>query len=399
VSLSASTRLSWSFSAILLGCGRLAIDDRSDTGAPQTSDAEAGAVNPACDHYYDAQYSRCGGARLPPDETERIRLRFDQVCENQMALAGSGVTVASLTACTSALDASGCEFPDGPPEACDFHGSLPGGATCTDDIQCASGWCPHDVLISPEGPLSVPKCGTCAPVALIGQACGTGTPLSACEAHSLCALATPQDASVAGYQCLAITEGDLGSTCDDLGAKCKPGLYCAAQTQQCTALGQVGATCGEGASSPGYLGGCVAPLACVGLPGVATCSSGLAGSFCVSDYDCSAGLGCVPGPCGPMGCSYSGTCGPVTWVAPGQPCNAYSVRCLVGSCSLGLIGPPPQSLDGGLGWTTCPTIVADGQLCTSQACDTFSECFAAGSADSGIANEGTCGLVDSVACR
>src|ERR1017187_3028567 len=53
----------------------------------------------ACDHYFEVQYLRCGGPVLPMAETARIRGRFHQVCANEMALPGSGISAASLDAC------------------------------------------------------------------------------------------------------------------------------------------------------------------------------------------------------------------------------------------------------------------------------------------------------------
>src|SRR5215471_8706647 len=95
--------------------------------------ADAGARNAACDHYYAAQYLRCGGPRLPVDEAARIQVRFEE-------------------ACASALDVSPCEFPAGLPQECNFKGSLSGGASCRDGLQCASGLCQGQVEYTPGGP-------------------------------------------------------------------------------------------------------------------------------------------------------------------------------------------------------------------------------------------------------
>src|SRR5438105_935837 len=85
----------------VFGCG-------GSTDRSSAESAEAQAVTTACDAYFDAQYSRCAGPAPPADESSRIRSRFQQVCKNQIGLPGSGVTVASLTSCASALAASGC---------------------------------------------------------------------------------------------------------------------------------------------------------------------------------------------------------------------------------------------------------------------------------------------------
>ena len=76
--------------------------------------ADAGPASSACDHYYAAQYLRCGGPALPACEVARLRARFVAGCLNEIALPGSGMTPAAVEACAQALDASACELPDGP---------------------------------------------------------------------------------------------------------------------------------------------------------------------------------------------------------------------------------------------------------------------------------------------
>jgi hypothetical protein len=357
-----------------------------------TSLAMAGsdAGTAECDDYFAAQYTRCGGPVLPASEVARIRGRFEQVCQNQMALPGSGITPAGLEACALALSASPCELPDGPPVECSFGGSLSGGDACTDPIQCASGQCRGTVKISPAGPMGPITCGTCLPTVAVGQVCDQGNFSAGCPSGALC-LTSDTSAPTPTYSCTALVQGDIGAACDDLSASCKTGLYCATQTRQCTPLGDAGATCGVGGGNPG---GCAAPLSCVSTSSASTCGLGSQDSFCLTDYDCSPGLGCVPGPCSSsiarIGCSESGTCAPVAWAAPGQSCDLYQTRCLVGSCLGSSWGPPPTSIDGGSPSGVCPTVTPDGQPCAvgNSTCDTFSQCF-----------QGTCMLLDSFVCK
>lgn len=350
-------------SSLLAACGCLREPTLSK--AP----VDSGPAIPACDHFFAAEYLRCGGPRLPADETARVQGRFEQVCANEIALAGSGVTAATLEACASALDVSPCEFPAGPPQACNFRGSLPGGAACTDGLQCESGQCQDHVLMTPEGPVGPRTCGTCEAAAGVGEVCADANVSAGCSMGTC--LTGDITASAPTYTCTAIVEGDLGAPCDDLAAICKPGLYCAAQTGKCTGLAAMGAPCGDGTTPPGNPGGCVAPLACVGS-GAPTCTSGAAGASCYYDLDCSLGLGC----------SQSGQCGQITWVGPGQPCSDV-VRCLVGTCDDTGGWPRIGPIMG-----TCPAVVPDGQPCTGGTCDTFSECFA-----------GTCQRLDGVVCN
>ncbi len=379
----------------------------ADAGITRWTDASVAA----CDHYFAAQYSRCGGPVLPASETLRLRTRFEQVCENQIALPGSGVTVATLQACASALDASACQFPEGPPVACNFHGSLPGGAPCNDGLQCQSGTCSGTALDGPGGQIGPFTCGTCEPFAAVGQVCARGDFSAGCASDALCLTTQAmQTAAEATYVCVALAQGDVGAACDGLSATCKTGLYCAAQTGRCAKLAGAGAPCGVGARPRANPGGCAAPLACVGIPGTATCGSGAADAFCLSDDDCSPGLGCTPGPCSSttarIGCSASGTCALVTWVAPGRACDGYRTRCLVGSCNVDEPSPPP---DAGIAQGTCPTVVPDGQPCvvegvgpaapTGPTCDTFAQCFAPHAPAASAGAQGKCTLLYSTVCR
>jgi hypothetical protein len=369
------------------GCGADLLQAGKDGGS---AGADSGPWIAACDHYFAAEYLRCGGPRLPPDENARVQARFEQVCANEIALPGTGVTSATLEACASALDVAPCELPFGLPEACNFKGSRSGGAACTDGLQCASGQCQDHVPISPEGPTGPATCGTCEAAVALGEVCGD----AGCST-GIC-LTTDTTASLPTYSCTAISQGDAGAPCDDLAALCKPGLYCAAQTGTCTELGAMGAPCGDGSTPPGAPGGCLAPLACVGLPGASVCAGGAAGAFCLGDSDCNSGLGCVPaGPCASngqtarFGCSQSGQCTSITWAGPGQPCSD-AVRCLVGTCAFGAgFTSMDQDADGGLIVGSCPMVVPDGQPCSvGTTCDTFSECFA-----------GKCELLDGVVCK
>ncbi len=313
---------------------------------------------------------------FPPPRPRGIRARFEQSCADEIALPGSGMTETALGGCVSALAQYACESPAVWPHECNLHGSLAGGAACTEGVQCASGSCAGTVSFSPEGQDGPFTCGTCAPVVAVGQNCGAG----GCTADAIC-MTTDTSAAQATYTCTAVTEGALDTPCDGLTALCEPGLYCSAQTEKCSKLGGAGATCGEQQGQGSYPGGCAPPLGCASS---SVCEVGTVGASCLSDAVCNPGLGCVP-----TESQASGVCAPTTWASAGQPCSQALVRCLVGSCNFGSsFGPPPGAGASG----TCPTVIPDGQPCTvgdsSTTCDTFSECF-----------EGKCALVDSIVCR
>jgi hypothetical protein len=363
---------------------------------PVATSADAGMTGisgrGACDHYFDAQYSRCGGPALPTAETSRIRARFEQVCTNEVGLRGSGITAADLEACATALDVSACQLPWGLPVACDFHGSLAGGAPCADGAQCASGQCQGMQSFTPEGPTMPVTCGTCLPAVAAKQVCAHDTFSAGCGQGAVC-ITADTTAGDPTYSCVELAQGDVDAACDDLSAMCKPGLYCSTQTGRCTPLEGAGAACGDGPGR-GAPGGCKAPLGCGDPP--STCRSGSAGADCVTDQECAPGFGCVPaGPCAGegqaarIGCSASGQCVAITWAAAGQACSD-AVRCLVGSCDFGTgFLSMNQAVDGGLITGTCPEVVADGDPCTvDSTCDTFAQCF-----------RGRCTLLDGASCN
>jgi hypothetical protein len=342
----------------------------------QTTFGDAGLA--ACDHYFAALNSRCGGPTLPASETERLQALFEQACQKEADLPGSGATTANFEACAGALEISPCEFPAGPPAACAFRGSLPGGSSCIDAIQCESGQCLGTQIFTPEGPTGPITCGTCAALVDVGQVCGP----AGCPSDAICITADTSAAQPL-YTCDAIALGSAGEACDDLAAQCQTGLYCSARTATCQPLATAGMPCGEGTRTAVNPGGCVAPLAC-GPSG--TCASSVSGGPCFYDLDCGPGLGCIP-------LAGIDQCVPISWVGPGQPCSD-AARCLVGSCDFGGFFPVTTAPDGGLLFGTCPTVIPDGQPCTVTAgngattCDTFSQCF-----------EGTCSLVNGVECR
>jgi len=381
-------RARWLVLAGGVACGGPSGSGANDAGNDPILTSPEGV---ACGHLYDAQYTRCGGPTLPVADLSRDRARYEHVCASEIGLPGSGVTVDGIEACVTSILASACQFPAGTPPACVFRGSRAAGASCTDGAQCASGQCDGTVTLGPDGPTTPYTCGTCEPVAAVGDVCARDDYSAGCVKEAACTTVETMSPDPQ-YMCVAATEGDAGAACDDLSALCKPGLYCSAQSATCVELAAAGAPCGEGPH--GSPGGCQPPLGCGASP--STCRSGGAGASCVVDEECAPGFGCVPvGPCaGPdesalIGCSTAGQCMAIAWASPGQPCND-AVRCIVGACNYGMrVTLTTQSVDGGLLEGTCPAVVADGDPCTvTSTCDSFAQCF-----------QGTCTLIDGVACK
>jgi len=168
------------------------------------------------------------------------------------------------------------------------------------------------------------------------------------------------------YTCVAVAEGDLGASCDDLAKVCKPGLYCDENTSRCAELGSLGAACGQ----------CEPPLICAGSP--RTCRERLSeGAACDPNapFDCAAGRFCL---------ATTGVCTAVTWAGPGEPCSEIQ-WCLVGSCIT-------TEYVGGIASGTCPALIPDGAPCDvpdpDATCDVFAICF-----------QGTCQLPGGLVCR
>jgi hypothetical protein len=356
----------WTVMAV--GCGGAveASPDITDSGtaivrdAPDAADADAAlAAQAACTDYLAAGTSACGPNYLPMSEMPQFNAGALLACQNEVALPGSGVTPTALHACASAIRGSPCfrPFPDlvhaivyGTLDslgACNFPGSLPTGAPCNENFQCATELCQgaRDALLDGQPlPTTPPTCGTCAATADAGQSC-TG---STCAPGTTC---------MNTGQCLAITYGSVGAACDFQEALCDVGLEC--YEFQCANLpANVGAPCVD-------TFGCAPPLICreAGL----TCqAAGTVGTSCAVDEDCAFGLVCA------------GVCTAVTWVMPGQPCGGASMQCLVGPCGGSNNAPQPA----------CPSIISDGQPCGSGTCDAYSECVS-----------GVCTPIDGDICR
>jgi hypothetical protein len=334
---------------LFVACG-----GNSSSGSSATSRAADG-----CGQFFDEVFAgHCAtGAAPPANERARVRTRFVELCQDAMTLPGSRMTPGELEACAAAQSATSCDSIVSPPE-CHITGSLPAGAPCNTGWQCQSGSCSYTMRSADGRPPVVSGCGTCTAAANIGQSCAE----SGCVQGSACA-PSPNGAAPT---CVAITAGDAGAHCDGMAALCKVSLYCDPASHTCTAGRRAGASCEDSSH-------CKAGLACLGKPGAATCvAPAAAGGACQASDGCASGLACA-----------RGRCAPVTWASAGQPCGG-AARCLVGSC----IFDPPRGTEHG----RCPTVIADGQPCssadTTSTCDELSFCV-----------KGVCTLEGSVACE
>jgi hypothetical protein len=382
--------LAASFPLGLSTCGGRAnvVNAGGDIDAVIAAQTEGGstAADVACNDLFAAATPYgCGGPSLPASEMTRLNVRFRQACENALALPGTGLTLQALETCSAALNASSCQvvansdgtilIANGGLAACDFRGSLPGGATCNEGIQCVSGECLGARGVTPGGSIA-PRCGTCAPAVDVGEPCA---PTDGCVPGAVCTYGASNS-----VVCVAITYGELGTECDNKTSLCGPGLFCNQQMQCASLPASVGDSCTD-------FTGCARPLTCVGLGVPQKCKQPeSAGTSCSVDQDCATGLGCVSSACVGQGpgssCPSSAACTPVAWAMPGQPCDETS-ECLVASClSTNGVGPP--SPNAAPPPQTCPSVTPDGQPCGNGTCDTYSVCF-----------KGICTPTDSVVCK
>jgi hypothetical protein len=305
--------------------------------------SSSGGAPAGCDDYFTAIYGSClGGAALPASEITRLQGRFDTLCVDALALPGDAITSSALSACAAAVKSTGCAVLGQNPGPCALDtGTLTTGSSCVTGGQCQAGICTAGNTSSDGGQT---LCGTCVAAVGVGQSCTSG---QSCGPSATC-----NGSTGGGETCVAITYGAAGVACNGSNTQCNPGLYCDPNAQKCAAPGGAGAPCNLDEA-------CTPPLACPAVTGPSTCQApGGAGGPCQDDADCASGFGCG---------QTSHTCATVTFVTGGQACGDYA-RCLVGNC------PFTSGATGG----ACPTVIPDGQPCTTNdatsTCDTFANC-------------------------
>jgi hypothetical protein len=166
-----SNRFSWSLlpfifasSAIFapIGCtNEESLGGRSDAGAG------AGSFVEACQSYRTASAVRATRCR----SNEGVPETFDETCQRLMAAPGMRLVPDRPSACAAKFSTLPCDQTDEDIEECVFweqKGTLPNGAACALDGQCASGSCAGSFVGGSTGM----TCGTCQPFAEVGEACG-----------------------------------------------------------------------------------------------------------------------------------------------------------------------------------------------------------------------------------
>lgn len=252
--------------------------------------------------------------------------RVAQGCTAALAAPGTGATVATVAACTTALATVSCsDFFDGVlPADCTPAGSRPDGAPCAIDGQCASVHCGGSLHAS---------CGTCAPAPAPTDSCADSTcgPDMVCvDATMLCAVyaalgtyCDPDEPCVSGLACVGAAYLEIcqppvtqaGLPCDTRMHGCDGslGLFCSGDpgAQTCAAIVYVGdgLSCGHLSSTSSVLcnaGTCYTAggVAAGGETGVCR-RDALEGAAC----DVSVGPSCLPpGRCVVPAGETAGTC-------------------------------------------------------------------------------------------
>ena len=219
--------------------------------------------------------------------------------------------------------------------------SLPGfGATGAELEQCAAAYATADCSgeVTPAACTSL-NAGTLA----AGASCIDG---SQCQSGSCDDSLPDGGTTVSGCgTCDALVA--IGGSCSGPGTTCGPNATCNQGTTGAS-------TCTANSTIDG------------GATTFTTIAEGGACNVPNSDAFCAPGLACGP----------ANTCVVPTFVEAGQPCDLLTKVCLVGQCNGASEEPSP---DGGITSTqgTCPTIIPDGQPCTSSGaatCDTFASC-------------------------
>ncbi|MEP6652602.1 MAG: hypothetical protein ABJA82_04550 [Myxococcales bacterium] len=245
-------------------------------------------------------------------------------CKDALAAPHTGQTPALVQQCGDGITAMSCtDFLQRVtvPACLPQGGTIPNGGSCNSDWQCVSGRC---------WAASV-DCGTCAPVASVGEPCHVDPSLAPlCPQALVCA---PTIASGGALVCVAPVR--LGGGCAQT-AVCPYNAYCDPTAKVCTALPAIGQTC-----DPSTV------LDCDPTKAASTCNG--VTSRCVAVAAAQGGQACgtvngtdtrCSGACA-LGDAGVGVCH--TFLARGQSCGlsdlcTFDTTCMSGVCAASVCG-------------------------------------------------------------
>jgi hypothetical protein len=331
--------------AIFSGCS-------SSSSGVGVSTSNVGVNDSACSTYAAAVISfnqRCF-ASTDPTQIASDTARAAQACQDGYSALGVSDLSAQLSACATALESLSCkESPEQDPACGGLFavGSLGLGSSCTTPLQCASGVC-----ISDTNAAGVPSadCGHCDAAIADGQSCQF---YESCVHGDECS----------GGVCTKRVAGSAGAVCVD-DRDCAFPNHCEAQNAsdatealRCVAPKPAGGLCASNND-------CLGDLVC---GGGGICGAPVAIGARCGFHECPVGSTCddLDSPSG------DSICTPLTFGAPGASCDSQSRLCSQGSCFI-------PDVSTGIG--TCPTIIADGQPCStgsspSTSCQNYAQCI------------------------
>jgi hypothetical protein len=192
-------------------------------GASNATGPELAACTAWATHYCD-RLAACAPVSLAVDYGDEASCvdRGRPACLSALRAPSTGATPSTVTACAQAYETASCEdvVVGRPPPACRVAGSLPTGAACGDDWQCAAAnGAGHCKMAPDEG------CGTCAVL---------GGPRDSCDSDRDC-----QYGLVCYFTCMAPVAA--GEACDGMTRQCQQTLICL--DYMCSRPYQAGAAC------------------------------------------------------------------------------------------------------------------------------------------------------------
>lgn len=253
-------------------------------------------------------------------------------CRRQLALPGTGDSVARLDACTAARRGQTCaDLAAGTsPDACRVpSGTLGEGALCNTTLQCGEGLFCNLPVMTVGTSASTGPCGRCAKQSPVGGPC---TVAGGCPMGSACVFTGPLSAGgqcvpikatgdacttrdfcqngrcLAGL-CVALNRGGPGADCNENPCDTIQGIYCNNISRKCEANpppAKAGEYCGPRRDGSNAFVQCEAGTACTGLAEggfVRTCEpASKEGEPCATAQDplgrrCLVGLSCLMGKC------------------------------------------------------------------------------------------------------
>lgn len=212
------------------------------SNAGEQAPSEASPLSDAdCNAQYDAMLAytqKCGDASFFSQPVrEPGRAGFVELCKMRGTRAGTGYTAAFYAQCTDYLRGATCGDATGLVKACSTpKGTLPHGAACNTDDQCAPGAC----ILANLG-RDGSGCGTCGAPARreLGETCDLG-PADRCLPGMVCR-ADFQEQKPNCKPVVFTKLGKAGDSCRGYGEDCGSGLVC--NNSVCKATLPDGAAC------------------------------------------------------------------------------------------------------------------------------------------------------------